>query len=216
VLLSADYKTLELRILAALTGDEELVRIFAEGADPHMEAAVAAGGDRDLGKLVNYAICYGAQAAGIVESFRKSGHLLSEEDAEVLLAQHFSRFSGVAAWQEEVIAEASDHAVTGLGRRRYLGADARPQQRLNSPLQMTAADGFKLALVELHAQLPSVGAHLLLPVHDEVLIETPCGTEDALGELVAEIMTQSMSRAVGSSVPFEVTVKSGLDWSEAS
>ncbi len=227
-LLSADYSQIELRLLAHLSGDEALAAAFREGADVHTRTAAQAFGVhpglvtedmRRQAKVINFGIIYGMSAFGLAKELG-----IPRRQAQDYIDRYFEVHPGVRRFWEVTLAGARERGwvETILGRRRYVAALASrtthiralaEREAINAPLQGSAADIIKRAMIELHAALTE-GAprcRLILQVHDELVLEVPGGETEAAAELVRRKMTQ----AVALSVPLEVNVAWGRSWAEA-
>ena len=226
-LLAVDYSQVEMRVLAHLSKDPELCAAFHRGEDVHVTTAAAVFGapleevteeQRQLAKAVNFGLMYGMIARGLAQ---RRG--LSESEAEAFMQAYFQRFVGVQAFREELIRRAREHggAETLLGRQRPLPAinsdnwGARSEaerQALNTPIQGSAADLIKLAMVRVHERLRAEGlqARMVLQVHDELLLEVP---EDELKQVTA-LVAQEMEQVYPLDVPLTVDVKVGRNWLE--
>jgi len=220
--LAADYSQVELRVLAHLSGDEAFVTAFREGRDIHRETAArifgvepdrVRGEMREQAKTINYATIYG-QGPGALG--RQLG--ISRSRAEEFIEQYFERFSGVADYLERMKETARDrgYVETLSGRRRYIPEikSRNPGVRgfgertaTNSPIQGTAADMIKIAMIRLHRRLPA-GARMLLQVHDELVFEVRDDAMDSTRELVEEEMEGAMEL----DVPLEVEIGAGESW----
>jgi DNA polymerase-1 len=228
VLLVSDYSQIELRILAHLSKDENLALAFRTGADIHRQtAALVFGVDpeavtpalRTRAKEVNFGVVYGMGAFGLA---RRLG--ISREEARHFIEGYFARFPGVRRFQEGAIAQARElgYVTTMLGRRRYL-PEIRSKNfnvrafaeraAINSPIQGTAADLLKIAMIRIHRRLGENGlpARLLLTVHDELVFEVEEGRAEELGKLVRS----EMESAIVLDVPVVVDVGVGATWYEA-
>ena len=225
-LLSADYSQIELRIAAALSADPQMIQDFKTGRDIHNATAERLFGTPDItpemrriAKTVNFGIIYGITAHGLAERLGT----ISRTDAQKLIDQYFARYPGVKAYIEQQIARVREtgYAETLLGRRRYipnihsgnktLRSEAE-RLAINTPIQGTAADLIKLAMIRLHtAGLPSE-ARLLLQIHDELLWEVPNELVPTIAPTIMQIMTQAL--VLPSEVPIEVDVKVGPNWLE--
>src|SRR5437016_2197457 len=224
-LVSADYSQIELRVLAHLSGDQALIDAFASGEDIHARTAAEVFADRPpaegrrLAKVMNYGIVYGMGAA---RAARELG--VSQAEAAAYIDRYLGRYPGVRAFIEATIAEARarGYVTTVLGRRRYLpelGArDPAVRQfaeraATNTPIQGSAADLIKLAMLEVRRRLGATagGARLLLQVHDELLLEVPADRLAAVESAVRD----AMERVFPLRVPLEVDVRHGANWSEA-
>jgi len=224
-LISADYSQIELRLLAHLSDDAVLIDGFQKDEDVHARTAAEVFGHlapaegRRLAKVINYGIVYGM---GTARASRELGVPLAE--AERYIAGYFERYAGVRRFVDETIAEARKRGfvTTVLGRRRYLpelsARDNAVRQfaeraATNTPIQGSAADLIKLAMIEVRRRLREAGlrAQMLLQVHDELVIEAP----EAEVEAATAIVRQAMEGVWPLAVPLRVDVRSGLNWAEA-
>jgi DNA polymerase-1 len=224
-LISADYSQIELRVLAHLSLDAVLIDAFHRGEDIHARTAADVFADlpvaegRRLAKVINYGILYGMGAA---RAARELG--VPQVRAEAYIHDYFARFTGVREYLDRTIREARSrgYVTTILGRRRYLPElSARDhavrtfaeRAATNTPIQGSAADLIKLAMLEVHRRLASagLGARLLLQVHDELVVECPQGVTDA----TAAAMRESMEGVFSLRVPLCVDVHAGANWAEA-
>jgi len=225
VLLSADYSQIELRVLAHLTGDPVLLAAFRSGEDIHRRTAaevfgVASGevtGDmRRQAKVINFGIIYGM---GPQRLSRELGITLPE--AEDYIHRYFARYAKVREFSERVVAEGrrDGYVSTLVGRRRYLPdlnareaniRQAAERMAWNSPIQGTAADVIKLAMlaVERDGRAAGSGARMLLQVHDELLFEVP----EAEAAQAGPAIRRSMESVVELAVPLVVDLKTGPNW----
>jgi DNA polymerase-1 len=226
-IVSADYSQIELRVLAHMTGDPELTRAFAADEDIHRAAAVrifevppeeVTPEMRRRAKTVNFAVLYGM---GDFTLARELG--IPVASAKEYIQNYFDGFPSVRAFQEDTLRSAREkgYVCTLLGRRRYFSDinAANRQMRsyaeraaINSPIQGSAADIIKLAMVYLDARLKQEGlkGHMVLQVHDELVLEAP--EEEALP--LAEVVREEMERAYALHVPLKVDVKTGINWGE--
>jgi DNA polymerase-1 len=227
VLLSGDYSQIELRILAHITGDENLAAVFLRDEDLHRAAAVEIFGVeaegvtpqmRAFAKMVNFGIPYG------ISEFRLAREMgISREEAGRYVQRYFARFPKVQEYMREIPERAREtgYVETLLGRRRYLpdlraGAapvrSAAERMAINTPMQGTAADIIKLAMLRVHGELASsgLGSKMILQVHDELLLEVPQSETEITGELVRRCMGQAYELRV----PLKVDVKAGHNWLE--
>ncbi len=230
VLLAADYSQMELRILAALSGDEALTKVFETGGDVHAATGAflfdkaaedVTSNERRIAKMVNFGVLYGMGAFGLAQ---RTG--LPRSDAAAFIERYFSRYESVKGYFDQVIGQAAEqgYVETILGRRRYFpellpGAkvDSAARRRaereaINAPIQGSAADITKLAMIELHDTLADRGSsgRLLLQVHDELLLEVPI---DELDEL-APLVRRDMCGAADLEVELEVDLSAGPKWAE--
>ncbi len=225
VLLSADYSQIELRILAHITEDENLIEIFLRDEDLHRAAAAeifsvppedVTAEMRSFAKMVNFGIPYG------ISDFRLAREMgITVEDARSYMNRYFSRFPRLRAYVEEMPeqARASGFVTTLLGRRRPLPElrarnpalrQAAERMAINTPMQGSAADIMKLAMLRLHSALQAgeLDGQLMLQVHDELLLEVPRSQLEATASLVEECM----SSAYELRVPLKVDAKAGPNW----
>jgi len=226
--LSADYSQVELRLLAHLSGDAGLRQAFQHGEDIHRTTAArifkvppseVTSILRSRAKAVNFGVIYGM---GPQRLARETNVTMAE--ARGFIDEYFATYPGVKAYQEKTIQKAREtgYVTTLLGRRRYLpdlqGGDPRVQAQamnvaVNTPLQGTAADMIKLAMIRVDERLRADGfeARMLLQIHDELLFEVPPGEIDRLTEMVRV----EMGSALPLDVPLIVDVGIGSNWSEA-
>lgn len=227
-LLSADYSQIELRILAHVTEDPGLVGAMREGADVHrrtaaevfgIEEAEVSGEQREIAKMVNYAVAYGLSAFGLATRLS-----IPNDEASSIIKRYFERYAGVRSWIDRIIAEGKEKGFVSTldGRRRFLPdlqsrnpnlRQAAERAAINMPIQGTAADIIKRAMIGLDQALREAksGARLLLQVHDELLLEVPKGEVEEVSEMVCEQMEQAASLLV----PLVVQVRSGSNWALA-
>jgi DNA polymerase-1 len=224
-LLSADYSQIELRVLAALSGDQRLGDAFRADEDIHARTAAEVFADRPpaegrrLAKVINFGIVYGM---GPARAARELG--VSSAEATAYIESYFGRYPGVRAFVERTVAEARTrgYVTTVLGRRRYLpelnARDPAVRQfaeraATNTPIQGSAADLIKLAMLEVRRRLRAagLGARMLLQVHDELLLEVPEPELRRTEEAVRGAMEQIW--ALG--VPLRVDTRNGANWTEA-
>jgi DNA polymerase-1 len=224
VLLSADYSQIELRILAHLSGDATLVEAFQQDADIHARTAAEVLGAsktdaeaRRRAKVINFGIIYGMGPQ------RLAGELsIPFAEASEYIKRYFERLPGVKRYLDETLRTARElgYVTTMYGRRRYLpelngpdgGARAQAERiAINTPIQGSAADLIKLAMVRLSDTLGehAIDARMLLQVHDELLLEI---AKDCLQDC-CEIVRDAMENAAVLQVPIKVEMKSGSDWS---
>ena len=223
----ADYSQVELRILAHFSGDEPLVSAFRDGVDVHKQTASVifgvpldkvTGDQRGAAKTINFATLYGQGAFSLA---RQLG--IGRDEAKAFIEQYFERFSGVRAYLDEQVHTAREKGFveTLMGRRRYIPELSAKNWNVrqfgervaqNTPIQGTAADMIKKAMIDVAGALARVdtGARLLLQVHDELLFEVPAGEEDALAEVVVACMEGAMELRV----PLVVEGSVGESWYE--
>jgi len=227
-LLSADYSQIELRVLAHLSQDEVLVDAFHRDMDIHTRTAMDVFGVpedavtplmRRQAKAVNFGIIYGISDYGLSQNLG-----IPRKEAAAFIARYFDVFRGVKRYMEDVVEEARrrGYVTTLLGRRRFLPDIHSPNYNLrsfaertarNTPIQGTAADIIKLAMVNLARRLKEEGlrSRLILQVHDELVFEVPEEELPVMRELVPAVM----ERAVRLSVPLKVDVHVGATWYDA-
>ena len=228
VIFSADYSQVELRVMAHISGDPGLRQAFEQGEDIHRATAAAVFGvapqevtpeQRRKAKEVNFGIIYGISRFGL------AGRLgISNNDAEAIIQNYFAKYPNVNRYITETIAFAREHkyVTTLLNRRRYISdiasANGNIRQNaeraaINSPIQGSAADLIKLAMIHIHRALETqhLQARMILQVHDELVFELPESELPALTALVKEKMESAMQLAV----PLKVDTGSGTNWLEA-
>ena len=225
VLVSADYSQIELRILAHVSGDERLKAAFAAGQDIHRDSAAlvlrkdpadVTPAERSMAKMVNFGIAYGMSDFGLAS---RAG--IPRDEARAFIDRYFATYSGISYYMLHIkeTARAQGYVSTLLGRRREIPelrssnrslVAAGERMAINMPIQGTAADIMKIAMIRVAARLRSEGfrARLLLQVHDELLLEVPRGEADRLVPLVRD----TMEGALALDVPLTVDVKTGNDW----
>ena len=227
VLLAADYSQIELRLMAHLSGDEAMRRAFEEGQDIHDFTArqifnVPAGtnvdgNQRRMAKSVNFGLLYGMSDFGLAQRLE-----IERGEARDITAAYFARFPSVRDYIDRTIEEArtKGYVATILGRRRYMPAltssnymlrSAAEREATNAPLQGSAADLMKLAMVKIDRRLQELDgakATMLLQIHDELIFDV---RRDAVHE-VANLVRSEMENALQLSVPLEVTLKTGANW----
>jgi DNA polymerase-1 len=224
-LVAADYSQIELRILAHVSGDEHLRDAFARGADIHRETAArvlhkapedVTGDERSMAKMVNFGIAYGMSDFGL-----SSRANIPRADAQEFINTYFATYSGISYYMLHIkeVARRQGFVTTLLGRKRAISElDARnptlraagERMAINMPIQGTAADIIKIAMIRLDERLREGGfrARPLLQVHDELLLEVP---RDEVDRLIPVLRT-TMESALVLDVPLTVDVKVGDDW----
>jgi DNA polymerase I len=226
ILFSADYSQMELRIMAHYSQDPALVSAFQQGLDIHAATVAEIHGidiedvtpqQRSMAKSVNFGIMYGMQAYGLS---RDTG--MSRADSAAFIERYMTRFQGVRKYLDSTLRQAvNDGYVSSLyGRRRYVPdinaqgprRQAAERAAINMPLQGTASDIMKIAMIRVADRLRESGlrGEMLLQVHDELLFETPVSELHALRELVVE----TMEHAAELSVPLGVETSVGSNWEE--
>jgi DNA polymerase-1 len=227
VLLSADYSQIELRVLAHFAKDEILVESFRKGEDVHARTAAKVFGVglkdvtpemRTKAKAVNFGIIYGISDFGLARGIK-----ITRGEASRFIDSYFHHYKGVREFLDTVVEKARDdgYVTTLLSRRRYLPelrSKNVPRRKfaertaMNTPIQGTAADIIKLAMVDVARGLETRGlrARMILQVHDELVFDVP---KDELRE-VADLVRETMESAVDLDVPLKVDVKAGRNWLE--
>jgi len=223
-ILSADYSQIELRVLAHLSDDESLIRAFAEGRDIHrLTASKIFGVDesqvddwmRSVGKMVNFAIVYGVTPYGLAARTN-----LSREEASRVITNYFNSFPRVREYVHRCVQEAKQKGCvrTMFGRKRDIPQFKSKNKNviqegeriaINTPVQGTAAEIMKIAMVEVDKKLQNKKTKMILQVHDELVFEVP---EDELKE-VEEVVKETMERCVELKVPLKVDIEVGDHWS---
>jgi DNA polymerase-1 len=226
VLLAADYSQIELRLMAHLSGDDAMRRAFEEGQDIHDFTArqifsldadsVVDHNQRRMAKSVNFGLLYGMSDFGLAQRLE-----ISRTEAKTITQAYFARFPKVRAYIESVIRSGREegYVTTLLGRRRYMPAlrssnymlrSAAEREATNAPMQGSAADIMKLAMVRIDAELAreEFDARMLLQIHDELIFEV---SRKQLHE-VTNLVRREMENVVELSVPLVVTAKVGENW----
>jgi DNA polymerase-1 len=225
IFVAADYSQIELRILAHITNDPGLIAAFLDDQDIHRATAATVYGVqpeevtrqmRDTAKMVNFGIAYGMGEFGLAS---RTG--MSREEADAFIKTYFQNFQGIAEWQKTTLesTRSKGYAETLFGRRRYLPAirstnfqvrGAAEREAINMPIQGTAADIIKVAMIRVEEELRKRGfkSRMILQVHDELIFECPAGEADAVGALAKELMPGTLELKA----PLKVDVKRGKDW----
>ena len=228
LLLSADYSQIELRIMAELSGDEAMLEAFARGTDIHCVTASKVYGVgiddvtremRDKAKMVNFGIIYGISGFGLQQRLN-----IPRGEANDLINNYKREYPGVQRWIDQTIEFAGEHGYvrTQTGRRRYLRditsrnkslLNAAERLAMNSPIQGTAADMLKLAMIKVHAALKAgdFQTKMLLTVHDEIVFDMLKSEKDA----VMPVIEEAMKTALSMKVPIVVELGTGRNWLEA-
>lgn len=221
-LIVGDYSTIDLRVLADQTGDAQLKRVFVENGDPHRNTAArvlnipegeVTEHQRDQAKPVNFGAALGMGPDTLIAHARKSYKVtLTRADAELFLRTFFETYPGVAEWQKQMSDEMPAVLRTKSGRRCcFFDPDDDYNARLAFPIQGTAADGMKLAMVLLHPHLKRLGARIILAVHDELLVEAPAEHAEEVRRIMRECMIAGMKKYVPS-VPIVVEPEVRASW----
>ncbi len=227
VLLSSDYNQIELRVMAHMSGDKELSRIFSEGEDIHTQAAISVLGkkpkevtkeDRRTAKIINFGIMYGISPYGLAQQLK-----IDPGEAKDTIDRYFARFPAVQDWISVTLRDAYENGyVETLGGFKRYVLELRSSNQIvrkageriavNSPIQGTAADIIKKAMVDLNEELKTkkFESKMLLQVHDELVFEVPEKETKKTSELVKETMESSYKL----NVPLIVELKSGKNWGQ--
>lgn len=228
VLVSADYSQVELRVVAHVSGDEGMINAFNEGLDIHTATAAKVFGvelddvtkeQRYKAKSVNFGLIYGQGAFGLAQNLG-----ISRTEAKEIIDNYFEQFPKIKTYMDDVIAgaQANGYVETLLGRRRYIrdinsgNATVRgfaERNAINAPIQGTAADMIKIAMLEIHDALSKseLKSKMILQVHDELVFDVPKAEVEELEDLVIKKMSQAMPLKV----PLLVESGSGENWLEA-
>ena len=228
-ILSADYSQIELRVLAHITGDKNLQAAFINGEDIHAATARRIFGIKDdepvegnirrQAKAVNFGIVYGISDFGLSKNIG-----VSRKEAKAIIETYFDQYPDVKKWSDDIIASARDkgYVETIAHRRRYLpdikakrfnARSFAERTAMNSPIQGSAADIIKIAMIKVQDAIAKAGlqAHMLLQVHDELIFEAPESEMADLEELVRNVMDS----AVTLDVPLLVSSHVGSSWYDA-
>ena len=228
LMVSADYSQIELRILAHLSGDEGLIEAFTSGMDFHQATAARVFAVdpeavvpqmRARAKAVNFGIVYGQSAHGLGQTLK-----ISNPEAQEMIDRYYAAYPRVRTYLDETKADAyrTGYAVTLYGRKRRIPELASSnfnmrafgeRTAMNHPMQGTAADVMKLAMIEVDRRLREEGfaSRMVLQVHDELVFESPAHEVERLGAMAAE----AMSGVAQLTVPLDVSVASGVNWATA-
>lgn len=221
-LVSADYSQIELRLAAELAQDKPMIEAFKSGVDIHLLTAAEMYGidpsevtkdQRSSAKTINFGVLYGMNPHGLSQATGMDFH-----EARAFIDRYFELRKGVAEYIDRVKKQAHEQGYTEtlFGRRRpcpdvkssnYIVRSAAERAAVNMPLQGTAADMMKLAMIKIHQTLPS-GAQMLLQIHDELIVE--CGEDQV--QQVAEVLRKDMLGVHTFEVPIEVNISSGKSW----
>lgn len=225
ILLSADYSQVELRLLAHFSKDQTMIGAFKDGIDIHKRTASeimsvpvesVESSDRSKAKAVNFGLMYGQSSFGLASALK-----ISRKEAKEYITNYFERFSRVKSYLDELKEECekSGYSITLMGRKRFL-PDIHSTNRtvkanaervaINSPIQGTAADIIKKAMINIHAEMEKrkLKTEMILQVHDELIFEVP---EDELEEMKT-ILKEGMEGVVSLDVPLDVDMGIGVNW----
>ncbi|MGG2072777.1 DNA polymerase I [Lysinibacillus irui] len=228
ILFSADYSQIELRVLAHMSEDKNLVEAFREGMDVHTRTAMDVfhvaedevdSNMRRAAKAVNFGIVYGISDYGLSQNLD-----ITRKEAAIFIEKYFASFPGVKQYMDDIVQDAkfNGYVTTILNRRRYLPditssnfnlRSFAERTAMNTPIQGSAADIIKKAMIDMDARLKKekMQAKLLLQVHDELIFEAP---EEEIA-LLEKIVPEVMENAIGLSVPLKVDFNHGSTWYEA-
>ena len=226
VLIDADYSQIELRLLAHISDDKEMINLFTSGEDFHRATAsrvfnipydMVSSVERSRAKAVNFGIVYGMSAFTLANDIH-----VSNSEAKRYMDSYFDRFSSVAKYREDIIAKAKQdgYVTTMFNRRRYIPELTSPNYSLrqfgervalNMPIQGSAADIIKIAMNKTYNELQGYNAHIILQVHDELIIE--CDENEC--SVVCDLVKKSMEEVAELKVPLVVDVGMGTSWAEA-
>ena len=228
VFVGADYSQIELRVLAHLSQDPGLIETFQRGEDIHTRTALEIFGGsaadvtremRSRAKTINFGVLYGMSAFRLAREFG-----VPRGDAQRFIDRYFDRYPGIKAYMERTVAGGREtgYVTTLLGRRRYIPEltagkkalqQAAERMAINTPVQGTAADVIKKAMVHISAALRErgSGARMVMQVHDELLFEVP----EAEAEAIRDLVVEQMEGALELSVPLTVEAAIGRNWNDA-
>jgi DNA polymerase-1 len=225
-LLSVDYSQIELRVVAHMAGDQAMLEAFREGQDIHATTAAAiydvplaevTKDQRRHAKAINFGLIYGMSSFGLSRSTD-----LTLGEAENFVKDYFEHFPGVKKYLDNirVVAAKQGYVETMLGRRRYFPNLANPvnvmmrnreeREAINAPIQGTAADIMKIAMIDVQKALANSGlsSHMILQVHDELVLEVPENEIEAAAQLVRQVM----EAAYKLDIPLLTEARSGINW----
>ena len=228
VFLDADYSQIELRVLAHISKDEHMIEAFKQDEDIHKQAASKVFNipieevtqeERSKAKAVNFGIVYGISDFGLAEQLG-----VSRKEAKQYIEQYLEKYSGIRKFMEEIVEEAKEkgYVETLFHRRRYLPElksnsyvvrQFGNRAAMNTPIQGTAADIMKIAMIQVFNQVRKrkLKTKIVLQIHDELILETPIEEK----EEVKTILKDSMEQAISLSIPLKVELSEAKDWYEA-
>lgn len=219
LLVFADYSQIELRVLAELTKDPSLLEVFEQNGDVHRQTAVRLFGkdaeviseeERQIAKTLNFGMVYGITEYGIQQTLQKQQISLTLEEAEQLRQEFLTVFPGIQRFQEMMTCATK---VRSLGGRLFDVQELRSTQKMNLPVQATAAEGLKETLAILH-QKRQCGWKLVAAVHDELIIEVPCNEAETAKEVMVYSMKEGMQHLL-KTVPIVVEATISVAWDTA-
>lgn len=227
-ILSADYSQVELRIVASISGDEAMIEAFNSGMDIHTATAARVYGispeevsrdQRSSAKAVNFGIIYGQGAFGLAQNLG-----IKRTEAKEIIEQYFAKYAGLKQYMDDVVVQARKEGFvqTLTGRRRYLRdinsanftvKSFAERNAINSPIQGSAADLIKIAMIDIHAEMKKreLKSKMILQVHDELLFDAHVSEKEELQELVTSLMSKAMTLKV----PLVADAGFGANWLEA-
>jgi len=227
IFLSADYSQVELRVLAHMTKDKNLVDAFLHDRDIHIQTASqlfdvpltkVTHDQRQIGKRINFSIIYGLTPFGLSRDLG-----IKPSEAKVYIDKYFEQYQGVAKWMEKTIEDVKKdgYTQTWLGRRRYVPSiyeknrnlyEAARRIAINTPVQGTSAEIMKLAMIEVNKELKDkkLNSGMILQIHDELVIELDKDDEAK----VEKIVKKCMENVVKWEIPFKVTIRTGKNWGQ--
>jgi DNA polymerase I-like protein with 3'-5' exonuclease and polymerase domains/5'-3' exonuclease len=216
LLVGADYSQMELRVAAHLSGDPAMQEAFRQGNDFHAETAARMNVDRRVAKIINFSILYGKGAFGFAKDLG-----ITVAEAKTYIEQYFKTYSKLREYLDETLelARKQGYLETMYGRRRYLPditsanfhlRAAAEREAVNLPIQGSQADILKVAMCAMGEKLAKRKSHLILTVHDELVVESPIEEAAEIGEL----LKVTMINAVTLDVPVQVNLKTGTNWAE--
>jgi DNA polymerase-1 len=228
ILISADYSQIELRLVAEIAKEESMMEAFRNGIDIHQATAAKVYGValedvsremRSKAKMVNFGIIYSISAFGLSQRLG-----VPRKEAAELIDNYFKQYPGIRAYMNDTLefARAHGYVKTMMGRRRYLkDINSRnftvrgfaEREAINSPVQGSAADLIKLAMIQIHKEMKErqLRSKMTLQVHDELVFDAHIDEVDELKELIA----RNMKHAIKTTVPIDIEIGTGLNWLEA-
>ena len=227
ILVAADYSQIELRLLAHMSGDSELMESFRKDEDVHKRTASEIfritpeqvdDRQRNIAKAINFGLMYGKTAFGLSQELK-----IPRKEAQEIIHRYFERYRGVKDYLDSLIVEAREFGYVSslMGRKRKLPdilsqnamiRNNAERMAMNTPIQGTAADLMKLAMIEMSRSLKSRGFHskMIIQVHDELVLDCP---QDEMVE-IKRLLIDVMENIVPLSIPLRVNVASGINWME--
>lgn len=228
ILLSADYSQIELRLIAEISKEKNMLEAFAKGQDIHTATAARVYGidinkvnsaQRRNAKAVNFGIIYGQSAFGLSQNLN-----IPRKEASEIIEQYFGQYPGIKKYMNDTItfARKNGYVETIMGRRRYLRdinsanmtvRGYAERNAINAPIQGSAADLIKIAMINIHKNFKaaSINSKMILQVHDELVFDVLKSEKDQ----IKDIITKGMKSAIKTEVPIEIEIGEGLNWLEA-